>query len=118
MHNTALVSSQQNDLFKEVKSKPAEWGRVVESAIGAHLINHSLSEGFNLYYWRERNEEVDFIIEKKGKVVALEVKSSVGGSTSGMAAFQKQFKPFKMLMIGKSGIPWQEFLKINPGSLF
>ena len=65
--NRALFSSQRGDLFKDVRSKPEEWGRVVESAIGSHLINHSLSEGFNLYYWRERNDEVDFIIEKKGK---------------------------------------------------
>ena len=76
VHNTALLSSQRGDTFKEVRSRPDEWGRIVESTIGAHLINHSLSEGFNLYYWRERNDEVDFIIEKKGKVIALEVKTT------------------------------------------
>ena len=64
-------------------------GRVVESAIGAHLINHSLSKGFNLYYWHQRNDEADFILEKKGNVIALEVKTTAPGSTSGMTAFQK-----------------------------
>lgn len=118
VHNTALLSSQHSDMFKEARSKPAEWGRVVESAIGAHLINYSLSEKFSLYYWRERNDEVDFIIERKGKVIAMEVKTTAASSTSGMAAFQKQFKPSKILMIGKSGLPWQEFLEINPVTLF
>ena len=118
VHNTALLSSQHNDMFKEARSKPAEWGRVVESSIGAHLINYSLSEKFALYYWRERNDEVDFIIEKKGKIIALEVKTTATGSTSGMSAFQKQFNPSKILMIGKSGLPWQEFLEINPVTLF
>ncbi len=87
-----------NNTFDKARSNPAVWGRVV--------------------YWRERNDEVDFIIEKKGKVIALEVKTNVSGSTSGMAAFQKQFKPSKILMIGKSGLPWQEFLERNPGTLF
>lgn len=118
VHNTALLSSQSNDTFKEARSKPAEWGRVVESAIGAHLINYSLSEKFSLYYWRERNDEVDFIIEKKGKVIAIEVKTSAAVSTSGMAAFQKQFKPSKILLTGKGGLPWEEFLEINPVTLF
>ena len=59
VHNTALISAQRNNLFKDMLAKPDEWGRMVESAIGAHLINHSLSEKFNLHYWRERNEEID-----------------------------------------------------------
>ena len=90
VHNTALISAQRNDLFKDTLAKPDEWGRMVESAIGAHLINHSLTEKFNLHYWRERNEEVDFVIERKGKVIGLEVKSSAAGSTSGMTAFKKK----------------------------
>ena len=99
-------------------AKPDEWGRMVESAIGAHLINHSLSEKFNLHYWRERNEEIDFVIERKGKVIGLEVKSGAAGSTSGMTAFKNKFNPDKILLIGKAGLPWQDFLKLNPVSLF
>lgn len=45
--------------------QPSEWGRIVESAIGAHLLNHSIKGNYNLYYWRYRNDEVDFVIEKK-----------------------------------------------------
>ena len=92
VHNTALISTQRNDLFKDTLAKPDEWGRMVESAIGAHLINHSLTEKFNLHYWRERNEEVDFVIERKGKVIGLEVKSIAAGSTSGMTAFKNKFR--------------------------
>ncbi len=118
VHNTALISAQRNDLFRDTLDKPNEWGRMVESAIGAHLINHSLSEKFNLHYWRERNEEVDFVIERKGKVIGLEVKSGTAGSTSGMTAFKKKFNPDKILLIGNAGLPWQDFLKLNPISLF
>ena len=118
VHNTALISAQRNDLFKDTLAKPDEWGRMVESAIGAHLINHSLTEKFNLHYWRERNEEVDFVIERKGKVIGLEVKSGAAGSTSGMTAFKNKFNPDKVLLIGNAGLPWQDFLKLNPVSLF
>jgi uncharacterized protein len=117
VHNTALISAQRNESFKEIQAKHDEWGRIVESAIGAHLLNHSLTAGFNLYYWREGNDEVDFVIEQK-KVIGIEVKSGVSGSETGMSAFQKKFNPDKVLMIGKSGLPLQDFLKINPISLF
>ena len=118
VHNTALISAQRNDLFKDTLAKPDEWGRMVESAIGSHLINHSLTEKFNLHYWRERNEEVDFVIERKGKVTGLEVKGGAAGSTSGMTAFKKKFNPDKVLLIGNAGMPWQDFLKLNPVGLF
>ncbi len=118
VHNTALISARRNDLFKDTLAKPDEWGRMVESAIGAHLINHSLTEKFNLHYWRERNDEVDFVMERKGKVIGLEVKSGTAGSTSGMTAFKNKFNPDKVLLIGNAGLPWQDFLGLNPGSLF
>ena len=91
---------------------------MVESAIGAHLINSSLVNNFKVYYWRHRNDEVDFILEKRGKVIGLEVKSNQSNKLSGLSAFQKQFNPDKVLMIGDKGLPWQEFLKINPVDLF
>lgn len=118
VHNTALISAQRSESFKDVAVQPVQWGRMVESAIGAHLINHALSEKFTLHYWRTHNEEVDFIIEKGTKTVALEIKSGATQRNSGMTAFQKQFNPHKVLLIGNSGIPWQNFLKLNPVELF
>lgn len=118
VHNTALISAQSDDLFKDIQSKPDNWGRLVESSIGAHLINYSIIEGFIVSYWRERNEEVDFVLEKRGKVIGLEVKSGVAQSSSGISAFKKAFNPDRVLLVGKSGIPWQDFLKLNPIELF
>ena len=118
VHNSALISAQSGDLFEEIRLKPAEWGRIVESAIGAHLINHAITEGFTVSYWRERNSEVDFVLEKKGKVVGIEVKSGVTRSSAGMEAFKETFKPSKFFLIGNTGMPWQEFLQINPVELF
>jgi len=119
VHNNALISAQRNEYFEEIKKQPAEWGRMVESSIGAHLLNSSLVEGYKIFYWRHRNDEVDFVLEKRGKVIGLEVKSTgLITGTSGMAAFSKMYKPDKVLMVGAGGMPWQEFLKISPVSLF
>ncbi|HEY4111906.1 ATP-binding protein [Puia sp.] len=118
VHNTALISAQSEDSLNEIQLRPADWGRIVESSIGAHLINHSITEGFTVSYWRERNEEVDFVLEKKGKVVGIEVKSGANQSSFGIEAFKRTFNPSKVLLIGNTGMPWQEFLQINPAEVF
>lgn len=118
VHNTALISAQRQETFSEIRSNPAEWGRIVESAVGAHLLNNALSEQFKVYYWRDRDQEVDFVLEYKNQIVGLEIKSGAKQSSSGMAAFQKQFNPKKIYLIGDTGLSWQEFLSINPLSLF
>lgn len=118
VHNTALISAQRNETFSKILKQADQWGRMVESAIGAHLLNYSLTENFHLYYWRHSNHEIDFVIEKRGKVIGLEVKSGTKQKAGGMDAFKKEFNPDKVLLIGNSGLAWQEFLQINPNDLF
>ncbi len=118
VHNTALLTAQQGESLRTVNQKPETWGRWIESAIGAHLINHQLSEGYTVGYWRHREDEIDFVLEKKGKVIGLEVKSGATQRVSGMEAFKREHKPDKILLIGSGGVPWQDFLKISPVQLF
>ncbi|MEJ0105489.1 MAG: ATP-binding protein [Bacteroidota bacterium] len=118
VHNTALISAQTDTVFNDIIVKPDEWGRIVESTVGAHLINQSHTEDFKVHYWRERNDEVDFVIERKNKVIGLEVKSGATQSNTGIKAFKEYSKANKVLIIGNSGIPWQDFLKMNPATLF
>ena len=117
VHNTALISAQRNESFSDMGLQPDLWGRMVESAIGAHLINYALAGGYSLHYWRERNDEVDFVIANKGKLIGIEVKTNQTASTKGMASFQKTFNPDKILLIGDSGLPWQEFLLMDPSGM-
>ncbi|WP_304487034.1 hypothetical protein [Dyadobacter sp. 3J3] len=58
------------------------------------------------------------MLEYKNQIVGIEVKSGAKQSSSGMAAFQKQFQPKKIYLVGDTGLPWQDFLKINPIDLF
>jgi uncharacterized protein len=118
VHNNALLSAQKNEYFSQILQKPAEWGRVVESAVGAHLINNSISQNYSVYYWRERNWEVDYILERRGRIIAIEVKSNYRENSKGLEVFRNKFNPDKFYLVNNRSLPWQEFLRINPSELF
>ncbi len=117
VYNNALLTSQGNETYADAIVNPKLWGRLVESSVGAHLLNHSVSERYNLHYWREGNDEVDFVLEKGDKVIGLEVKSGASAENVGMGIFNEKFHPHRMLLVGTGGIPYDEFLKINPQQL-
>ena len=94
------------------------WGHIFESGIGAYIISQAFVHRFEVFYWRERNDEVDFVLRKKGTVVALEVKSNAEKNTAGLETFQKMFKPQSALIIGDGGISAEEFLSMDIRKLF
>lgn len=119
VHNTAIMSGISNETPETLQSDHRAWGRWVESAVGAHLVNQAFKEKkLNIYYWREGNDEVDFVVEYKKRVIALEVKTSKVGTLSGLNAFATQYRPEKSLVIGTDGIPWQDFLQMEVLDLY
>jgi len=118
VYNNALLTSQDDETYSTAIVNSKLWGRLVESSVGAHLLNHAVSERYNLYYWREGNHEVDFILEKGDKTIGLEVKSGASADNEGMGIFNEKFHPDKMLLVGTGGIPYEDFLKINPKDIF
>lgn len=109
--NTALMTAQAPLSFEEARGNRDTWGRLVESAVGAHLHNSSAGADVEISYWRDRGKEVDFILRSGGSIVALEVKSSRRKeSLPGMAAFGKLHPAAKKLTVGEQGIPLEEFL--------
>ena len=108
--NTALMTAGSGYAFAEARADRSFWGRVVESAVGAHLYNTEASD-IGLQYWRKNQHEVDFVLQRGPRVVAIEVKSGPQRrNTSGMAEFEKQFSPVCSLVVGADGIPLNEFL--------
>ena len=109
--NTALMTAASCYCLNEARADREFWGRLVESAVGAHLANAAMRGECKLYYWRERNREVDFIVQAGRRLVALEVKS---GRTPlahpGTAAFAQVFKPQRSLLVGGDGIALEDFL--------
>ena len=108
--NTALMSVHSGYTFEEAKADRSFWGRLVESAVGAHLFNAGTPD-VRLHYWREGSLEVDFVLEHGRKLVALEVKSGPRREkTVGLEAFATRFSPRRSLLVGEGGIPISEFL--------
>jgi len=64
-----------------------------------------------LFYWRERGAEVDFVVRAGRRVIAIEVKSTATGrARPGAGAFAAAFKPQRTLLVGGDGIALDEFL--------
>jgi predicted AAA+ superfamily ATPase len=68
-------------------AEPERRGRVFELAVGAEL----LQLPGELFYWREKSAEVDFVLRYQGRLHALEVKSGRKKSGKGLEAFMKHF---------------------------
>lgn len=115
-HNNALMSALSRRSFAEVRSEPDTWGRYVESAVGAHLINQSRIEGFELGYWRDGNSEVDFVISFGKKVLGIEVKSGRRGKLDGLKAFSKKFPKAKTMVVDRESL--EKFLLTSPVMVF
>ncbi len=109
--NTALMTAINQINFKQAKSERDYWGRLVESAIGASLINATRGTDIKLFYWRSQNREVDFVLCRHKTVVAIEVKSGRAVShLPGTEMFAKQFNVKRKLLVGGGGIDIQTFL--------
>jgi predicted AAA+ superfamily ATPase len=109
--NTALMTAQTALTLAEARRDPAFWGRLVESAVGAHLANAAAGGVCELYYWRDRDREVDFVVRAGRTLTAIEVKSGrPRDAGSGVRAFAEAFHPARSLLVGGDGIAVDEFL--------
>lgn len=115
--NTALLSALSRTSYQKAYEEPMCWGRWVESAVGAHLLNMAEELDYRVYYWREKSDEVDFIVQGARHLLALEVKSGSKSSTSGLSLFSQKFTPDYSLIVGTGGIPLEEFLSSDLSGL-
>ena len=109
--NTALISAHSSMTLAMARKDMTFWGRVVESAIGAHLANAVAAGSIELFYWRDRSREVDFVVRAGQTLTAIEVKSGRRREgLPGMAAFAAAFPQARMLLVGGDGIKVEDFL--------
>jgi len=107
--NTALISASSDYSFSQAKSDRSYWGHLVESAVGAHLLN-TRKYNTKLYYWREKYHEVDFVLKVGPDLIAIEVKSGARKpNLDGLFKFKERFQPTKSFIVGEGGIPFSEF---------
>lgn len=115
--NTALSSALSRRTYESVINDQAIWTRVIESALGAHFINAGEKERVRVYYWNKGELEVNFILEKDGRIAAIELSHGKKPNGRGLRAFQKEFSPDKTYIVGSEGLSWREVLRINPSEL-
>jgi predicted AAA+ superfamily ATPase len=120
VHTTALFSALQPLTLPQARQNSTLWGRVVENAVGAHLLGLAAADPLTrLSYWRRDNDEVDFVLSRGEQVVGIEVKSNPGGGhVQGLAAFERAFPQAATLLVGGSAMSWQEMLQTEAGTLF
>lgn len=118
VYNNALRMVYSPFTFEQAILDRKSWGRIFESSIGAYLVSQAFVHRFEVFYWRERNEEVDFILRKKGSVIAIEVKSNAEKRTEGLDKFRQLFKPQSAFIVGDGGISAEDFLSMDIRKLF
>ena len=118
VYNNALKMVYSPLTFEQVILNRKVWGRIFESAIGAYLVNQAFVHRFEVFYWRERDDEVDFVLRKKGAVVAIEVKSNAEKRTEGLDKFRKLFHPQTAFIVGDGGISAEDFFSMDLRKLF
>ncbi len=92
-------------------------GRLVENAVGAHLLNHLQGLPYEVTYWRHRNDEVDFVVRTPRGLWAIEVKSGRPAKAPGMGAFLRLHPDARPQLLGSGGLPLEEFFSMNPSEL-
>jgi predicted AAA+ superfamily ATPase len=115
--NNALVSAVDLRTPAEAREDSAWWGRLIENAVGAHLMNHLVGPSYDVFWWREGQHEVDFVVRSGTQVWAIEVKSGREGSPSGLQAFVRTHPKAKTLLIGTGGWPLEEFFSADPAEV-
>jgi len=113
VYNNALLTAYKGRSFVSDRLDSNSWGRWVESAVGAYLLGQAEELDYKVYYWRERNDEVDYVVVSGAKVLAIEVKSGRRGINNGLPKFTDMFKPTHSFVVGTNGIPVEEFLSCD-----
>lgn len=114
VQNTALMTVRSTRTFAEAQNDRPYWGRLVESAVGAHLFRLGRTR-YELHYWRHGRFEVDFVLERGPHLLAIEVKSgSRPRPIKGFPVFRRHFPRARTLLVGEGGVPLPEFLS-RPG---
>jgi hypothetical protein len=109
--NTALMSASSGLSLGDARADRELWGRLVESAVGAHLATAAAVGECELFYWRERNHEVDFVVKRGRRLTAIEVKTGRAPQAHpGVPVFTQSFKVHRTLLVGADGVPIEEFL--------
>lgn len=102
VYDTSLISAVSPKGRDRLLGEPDIRGRIVESSVGARLLARSADEGFEVMWWREGVQEVDFVLRKGSALTAVEVKSGAESGQSGMGTFLARHPDARRIVVGGS----------------
>ena len=118
VYNNALKTIYTSMTPEQVVADRKVWGHMLESAVGAYIVNEAFKHRFEVTYWRENDYEVDFVLKRNNSLVAIEVKGNAEKRTDGLDEFRKRFNPKEAFIVGTEGINPEDFLKMDLRKLF
>ena len=118
VYNNALKTIYNGMTLEQVVADRKAWGHIFESAVGAYIVNEAFKHRFEVTYWRDGNDEVDFVLKKNNSIVAIEVKGNAEKRTAGLDEFKKKFNPINAFIVGPEGVKPEDFLKMDLRKLF
>lgn len=110
VHDTSLMVAEFGRKRSKLLTDATLKGHLIESAVGAYLINRATAEEFSVFWWRDGSDEVDFVIADKEAVTAIEVKSGRVKSTKGMTRFLVENPDAHSIVVGSAGCSIEKFL--------
>jgi predicted AAA+ superfamily ATPase len=111
VHDAGLSAALGDAPFADTRGDPEAWGRIVENAVGAHLLHAAAAGECELFYWRDGRHEVDFVVRRRRRVLAIEVKSGRRReSLPGTDVFAERHGSPRRLLVGTGGVPVATFL--------
>ena len=110
VYDTSLMTYSDGTNRGRLLENPTDKGRLVESAVGAYLLARGKEDGFEVFWWRERNKEVDFVIKKGSRLTAIEVKSGKVKKVGGSLEFKKLYPEALSLIVGSTNLSLEDFL--------
>ncbi len=114
--NNALITALSGLSFAEARRAKDFWGRLVENAVGAHLLNSGYVQ--STFYWHEAHAEVDFLVERGRKLLAIEVKSGRKPDSKSLAHFRRKHPGVQALIVGSGGLSLEQFFSSVPEAFF
>ncbi len=110
VYDTSLMTYADGAHRRRLLENTTDRGRLVESAVGAYLLARGNEEGFEVYWWRERSHEVDFVIRNGSLLTAIEVKSGRVKNVGGSLVFKQLYPEALSLIIGSANLSLEDFL--------
>ena len=100
-----------NDILYMVEELNEFKGGMVENYVNTQLIMN----GYHTYYWEsERGAEIDFVIQRNGELIPIEVKSADNTKAKSLKVYMSAYKPAYAIKLSAKNFGFEDGKKTVP----